>query len=88
MVQMIKTISSQKYKRLITWLTEARAVRGYSMRDLADILGVPHSLVQKVESLERRLDVFEYVQYCKALDIDPKQGLEYLAPDQNSDKSG
>ncbi len=85
MVQMIKSITSQKYKRLIQWLAEARAVRGYSMRDLSDILGEPHSLVQKVESLERRLDVFEYVQYCKALDIDPKQGLEFLGSEQNID---
>ena len=86
MVQMIKTITSQKYKRLVQWLTEARAIRGYTMRDLADILGVPHSMVQKVESLERRLDVLEYVQYCKALDIDPKQGLEYLDFGQDIDK--
>lgn len=84
MVQMIKTITPQKYKRLIQWLTEARSIRGYTMRDLADILGVPH----KVESLERRLDVLEYVQYCKALDVDPKQGLEYLDFVQDIVKSG
>ncbi len=48
------------------------------MRDLSDILGESHSLVQKVECLERRLDVYEYVQYCKALDIDPEQGLKLL----------
>ncbi|WP_349677399.1 helix-turn-helix transcriptional regulator [Agaribacterium haliotis] len=78
MVRMIKTISSARYQSLISWLKEARAARGYSMRDLSDILGESHSLVQKVECLERRLDVYEYVQYCKALDIDPEQGLKLL----------
>lgn len=52
------------------------------MRDVADILGEPHSLVQKVENLERRLDVYEYVQYCKALGIDPNQGLKFLITDK------
>jgi hypothetical protein len=49
------------------------------MRVLAEKLDVPHSFVQKVESLERRLDVYEYVQYCDALGLDPCVGLrKYL----------
>lgn len=83
MIHMIKTISSKKYLQLAAWLKDARTMRGYSMRDLADILGEPHSLVQKTESLERRLDIFEYVQYCKALGIDPKQGLAILESKDN-----
>lgn len=48
------------------------------MRDLAIKIGEPHSFVQKVESMERRLDVYEYDLYCKALGLDPRVGFDYL----------
>lgn len=38
----------------------------------------PHSFIQKVESMERRLDVFEYCQYCSALEADPAEGLRIM----------
>lgn len=75
---MKKAISSPKYVALINWLKAARTDQGLSMRDLARRLDEPHSFVQKVEILERRLDVSEYVDYCKALNLDPKEGLDVL----------
>jgi len=48
------------------------------MRELAERLGKPHQFIGKVESAERRLDVYEYVQYCQALDVDPIDGLALL----------
>ena len=45
------------------------------MREVAVMLGVPHSWVGKVETGERRLDVAELVRLCRALKIDPHQGL-------------
>ncbi len=41
------------------------------MRELAERLDVIHSWIGKVELGERRLDVIEYIQYCKALGVDP-----------------
>lgn len=75
---MKKAISSPKYAALIDWLKAARTDQGLSMRDLALRLDEPHSFVQKVETLERRLDVSEYVDYCKALNLNPKDGLDLL----------
>jgi len=49
------------------------------MRELGDMIDEPHSFIGKIESGERRLDVFEYVQYCKALSIDPAEGLKILS---------
>ncbi len=46
------------------------------MRELSEKLGVPHSFVGKVEQGERRIDVVEFIQYCKALDVSPVKGLE------------
>lgn len=75
---MKKAISSPKYAALIEWLKAARLDQGLGMRDLASRLDEPHSFVQKVEILERRLDVFEYVEYCNVLDLNPKDGINFL----------
>lgn len=76
---MNKTITSDKYQKLITWLKEKRRDKELSMRDLAVLLDMPHQFVGKIESLERRLDVYEYVQYCQALKVDPAKGLKLLS---------
>lgn len=75
---MKKAISSPQYSDLIDWLKESRLTLGLSLRDLAERLDEPHSFVQKVETLERRLDVFEYVEYCNALGLDPKSGIDFF----------
>jgi len=75
---MKKAISSEDYLRLIGWLTQARLDLNWSMRDLAGKLDVPHSFVQRVETLERRLDVYEYVVYCRALGVNPSAGLRFF----------
>jgi len=75
---MQKSISSPKYVCVIDWLKKARVDQGISMRELAVRLGQPHSFVQKIESLERRLDVYEYSVYCEALGLDPVDGIELI----------
>jgi len=42
------------------------------------IIDEPHSFVGKIESAERRLDVYEYVVYCEALSVNPRLGLKYF----------
>ena len=76
---MHKAITSDKYLSLISWLKETRLKKNLSMRDLAMRIDEPHSFVGKIESAERRLDVYEYVLYCEALDINPRLGLKYLS---------
>ncbi len=77
---MEKTIHSVAYQNLIAWLKESREKKGISMRDLGDKLGVSHSWIGKVEQMERRLDVCEYVQLCEALGVNPKTGIDLLKP--------
>lgn len=72
---MDKTISSIRYKNLIDFLKRSRLERKETMRSLSVKLKQPHTFVHKVESLERRLDVYEYVQYCNALGVDPCKGI-------------
>jgi transcriptional regulator with XRE-family HTH domain len=75
---MKKAISSEDYLHLIGWLTQARLDLNWSMRDLAEKLDVVHSFVQRVETLERRLDVYEYVVYCRTLGLNPSAGLRFF----------
>ena len=75
---MIKSIASEKYLSLVLWLKTSRIEQGITMRELGGLIDRPHQFIGKVESAERRLDVYEYVQYCLALNVNPEEGLVYL----------
>ena len=80
---MIKHINDSRYKALIDWLKSTRIEHGLSVRDLGKLLDEPHQFVVKIETCERKLNVFEYVQYCGALGISPEDGLQKLVPLKN-----
>jgi transcriptional regulator with XRE-family HTH domain len=75
---MIKSITSDKYLLLISWLKDKRLENNLSMRELAVLIDEPHQFIGKIETAERRLDIYEYVQYCQALKIDPAIGLKLM----------
>ena len=75
---MKKAIGSNQYASLLKWLKSAREGQGLSMRDMEALIHKPHSWIGKVESGERRLDVYEYVQYGQVLGIDPNDGIKLL----------
>ena len=75
---MYKSLNSPEHEHLTSWLKSVREKHGMTMRDLAVKLDAPHSFVGKTEQGERRLDVVEFVQYCKALDVDPVEGLRVV----------
>lgn len=75
---MKKALSTPQYRNLVTWLKEVRLDSNLSMRELGERIKRPHTYVQKVETTERILDVHEYVIYCEALGLDPREGLAYL----------
>lgn len=75
---MTYSINTEESQALRQWLKRARKSRKVSMRALGEKLNQPHSFVQKVESGERRLDVVEFVWYCRALDVDAHAGLDQI----------
>jgi len=79
---MKKTIYSEESRVLTAWLRECRKRKGLTIRALAAELGVPHSWIGKVEIGERRLDVVEYVHLCRALGVDPLDGIKELLSHQ------
>ncbi len=49
-----------------------------SLREVAELVGRHHSVIGKMEQDRRKIDVVEYVEYCLALGIDPKEGLSIV----------
>lgn len=64
------SIHSPEYIWLRQYFVKQRKELGLSQRALAERLGVIHSFVGKVETGDRKLDIFEFIQYCEALNLD------------------
>ncbi|WP_375278599.1 helix-turn-helix domain-containing protein [Alteromonas australica] len=75
---MIKHINDPRYEALIKWLSNARKEQGLTLEQLGAAMDESHQFVNKVESCQRRLNVFEYYQYCEALKLDPREGFRFF----------
>lgn len=62
---------SDAYTRLVKALASARHKAALTQAEVAGKLQRPQSFVSKYEQGERRLDVVEFVQVCRAIDTDP-----------------
>ncbi|EEY08753.1 putative transcriptional regulator, XRE family [Mannheimia haemolytica serotype A2 str. OVINE] len=51
---------------------------GLTQRTLGEKMGVLYSFIGKVETGDRRLDIFEFIAYCKGLDLDPLSVLQEI----------
>jgi transcriptional regulator with XRE-family HTH domain len=58
-----------RYLQFVTLLRRERRRRQVSQQTLAQRLGRPQSFVSKVEGGERRLDVIEAYEWCRALGV-------------------
>lgn len=70
-VRLAKSIYDDEYRKFIGMLKSERLAAGLTQQQVADRLGRPQSFVAKVEGFERRLDVVEFVNLCRALGVDP-----------------
>lgn len=73
------SIHSPQQIWLRQFFIQRRQQLGISQRTLASKLGVVHSFVGKVETGDRHLDVFEFVQYCNALELDSVEVLQQIS---------
>jgi len=67
---MTRSVFSNQYDRFRSLLVVARKNRGLTQVELARLLERPQSFVSKVERGERRLDVVEFLEVARALEID------------------
>jgi len=64
-----KSIHSPKQQILLDLLVKIRKDSGLTQVEMAKLLDRPQSFVSKYESGERRLDLVELHQICKALEF-------------------
>lgn len=67
---MVKTIHSDKNKKLIETIKKIRNEKGFTQLDIANKLSKPQSYISKIESGERRIDLIELETICHLLGID------------------
>ncbi|MBS9780107.1 MAG: helix-turn-helix transcriptional regulator [Moraxellaceae bacterium] len=73
-----KSIYSHEHTFLRELFIARRKELGLSQRALAERLGVIYSLVGKIETGERRLDIFEFITYCESLELSANEVLSQL----------
>lgn len=61
-------VVSPDYRALIDALVRQRQELSVSQRELARRLGKPPSFINKIELLERRIDLLEFIAVAEALD--------------------
>jgi len=66
-----QSIHSQSNIYLRSFWIKRRKELGLSQRDVAERLQITHSLIGKIETGDRRLDIIEMIDYAKALEVDP-----------------
>jgi transcriptional regulator with XRE-family HTH domain len=64
-----------RHRTLIKEVAAARQAAGISQRELAAKLKRSPSYVSKFEAAERRLEVCEFVDLCRAIGVDPVELL-------------
>lgn len=65
-----KSIHAPEHERLRQIFIQRRQELGLTQRQLAERLGVIYSLIGKIETGDRRLDVLEFIDYCQALELE------------------
>jgi len=76
---MPKTLHSDGHGALISALIEARKSIGLSQATLAQRLGCHQSLIARIESGQRRIDVPELIILARALETDPNNVVDQTA---------
>lgn len=71
-----KSLFAQPYVDIISRLVERRKALGLTQWDLAEAYGEDQSFISRIERLQRRLDVYEFVVFCRLLKLDPGEFLK------------
>jgi len=80
---MKKAIYSKESAQLREWLVNKRNEAGLNQRKFAEQLNLHQSIVAKIETGERQLNVIELIDYCRVLDADPVEIINKLKLSKN-----
>jgi len=73
-----KSAFEDGYIAIIDRLIARRHELGMTQVDLGEAYGEDQSFISRVERRQRRIDVWEFVQFCRALQIEPGDVLKGL----------
>jgi transcriptional regulator with XRE-family HTH domain len=73
-----KSVFTEKYTRFRRLLIEIRQSSKLTQVQVAQRLHKPQSFVSKYERGERRLDVVEFLEVAKALEVNPSELLTQI----------
>jgi transcriptional regulator with XRE-family HTH domain len=73
-----KSAFEEPYIRIIEQLIARRRELGLTQTDLAEAYGEDQSFISRIERRQRRLDVYEFVRFCRVLNLHPSQLLDSL----------
>lgn len=71
-----KTIHSTVYSQLVERLHQERKRLGLSQMEVAQELGMTQSEISKIESTERRLDIFEFKKLLSIYRVNENETLK------------
>lgn len=75
----MKSLRTPEHRALVALLITAREKAGLTQQQLASQLGRPQSYVAKYEGGERRLDVVEFIDIARALNIEVGRAVREVA---------
>lgn len=76
--KLTKSLHSPLHDAFVEMIRDARLEAGLSQIDAAAQLGVRQSFISDIERGERRVDVVEFVKFCRAYSIDAGAFFEKL----------
>ena len=74
----MKTLRSRRHRALCAALRSARKAARLSQDELASRLKTSQTVIARIESGERRVDVVEFIDMARALRLDPREVLSEL----------
>ncbi|MDA7742493.1 helix-turn-helix domain-containing protein [Francisellaceae bacterium] len=78
MQKRIKSIHSEKYIKLIEDLSDERKRLGISQSEVASFLNMTQSEISKIETNERRIDIYEFQSLISIYRINENQKLKKI----------
>lgn len=75
---MPQSVHTPRYLKLLSILSDARKKAGISQALLAERLDSLQTFVSKYERGERRLDIIEFLDVARALNLDPCKVIRQL----------
>ncbi len=76
---MEKSLYTERHKRLIELLIEAREKAGMTQVEFAEAIGEYQSFVARLESGQRRVDVVELIKFSEVLGFDANTLMDKIS---------